>query len=184
MPLIQCPDCHNHISDRAPTCPHCGAPMTAGRGGNQVVRYQEPPAPAQQTIAPPPQAAPMMQPAQYQQNHIQPMQQQPIYHDPSAKFIDPEEPFRNNSLMGAIKGQASFRATFLWWLVGFIVFGFLVAEGGIALAIVPMSIWFWGGVFLMFWNARNIYNAKLKRIVFWVLSIIFALLILGAYNSG
>ena len=26
MPLIQCPDCNKQISDRAPTCPHCGAP--------------------------------------------------------------------------------------------------------------------------------------------------------------
>lgn len=26
MPLIICSDCGKHISDRAPTCPHCGAP--------------------------------------------------------------------------------------------------------------------------------------------------------------
>lgn len=27
MPLINCPDCGNSISDRAPSCIHCGAPM-------------------------------------------------------------------------------------------------------------------------------------------------------------
>jgi len=26
MPLIKCADCKREISDRAPTCPHCGAP--------------------------------------------------------------------------------------------------------------------------------------------------------------
>ncbi len=28
MPLIICPDCHKEISDKAPTCPHCGHPFT------------------------------------------------------------------------------------------------------------------------------------------------------------
>ncbi|MFB2853507.1 DUF4875 domain-containing protein [Aeromonas allosaccharophila] len=28
MPLIQCPDCKNNISDAAPSCPHCGRPNT------------------------------------------------------------------------------------------------------------------------------------------------------------
>lgn len=27
MPLIQCPDCQNEVSDRAPACPKCGAPI-------------------------------------------------------------------------------------------------------------------------------------------------------------
>lgn len=27
MPLINCPDCENKISDSAPTCIHCGRPM-------------------------------------------------------------------------------------------------------------------------------------------------------------
>ena len=30
MSLIICPDCGKHISDRAPTCPHCGAPKMQG----------------------------------------------------------------------------------------------------------------------------------------------------------
>jgi len=29
MPLIICEDCGKEISDRAPACPHCGAPKTA-----------------------------------------------------------------------------------------------------------------------------------------------------------
>ena len=28
MALIQCSDCHADVSDRAPTCPKCGAPIT------------------------------------------------------------------------------------------------------------------------------------------------------------
>jgi hypothetical protein len=28
MPLIECPDCHNLISDRSPACIHCGCPTT------------------------------------------------------------------------------------------------------------------------------------------------------------
>jgi len=27
MPLIACPDCATQVSDRAPTCPKCGAPI-------------------------------------------------------------------------------------------------------------------------------------------------------------
>jgi len=26
MPLIECPECHKSISDRADSCPHCGLP--------------------------------------------------------------------------------------------------------------------------------------------------------------
>ena len=110
-----------------------------------MVQYREPPTPIPQGITPPPQAAPMMQPVQYQQSQVQPMQQPPVYHDPTAVFVDPEEPFRNNSLSGAIRGQASFRATFLWWLVGWAVFGFLAFEFEMAVAIIPAVIWFWGG---------------------------------------
>jgi hypothetical protein len=29
MPLLTCPDCQKEISDRAPACPHCGAPIAA-----------------------------------------------------------------------------------------------------------------------------------------------------------
>lgn len=27
MPLINCPECHQTVSDQAPACPHCGAPI-------------------------------------------------------------------------------------------------------------------------------------------------------------
>jgi hypothetical protein len=27
MPLIDCPECGGRVSDRAPTCPHCGFPI-------------------------------------------------------------------------------------------------------------------------------------------------------------
>ena len=29
MALINCPDCNKEISDKAPTCPGCGAPISA-----------------------------------------------------------------------------------------------------------------------------------------------------------
>jgi hypothetical protein len=29
MPLVKCPDCGNEVSDRAPSCPKCGAPIGA-----------------------------------------------------------------------------------------------------------------------------------------------------------
>jgi TM2 domain-containing membrane protein YozV len=31
MPVIQCPDCGNQVSDAAPACIHCGRPMGASR---------------------------------------------------------------------------------------------------------------------------------------------------------
>jgi hypothetical protein len=27
MPLINCPECKKQVSDKAPTCPHCGYPI-------------------------------------------------------------------------------------------------------------------------------------------------------------
>lgn len=27
MAIIECPECHNAVSDQAPTCPHCGCPI-------------------------------------------------------------------------------------------------------------------------------------------------------------
>lgn len=41
MGLTKCPDCGKDISDRAPTCPSCGRPMSAPEGG----RASKPPLP-------------------------------------------------------------------------------------------------------------------------------------------
>lgn len=42
MGLITCPDCSKEVSDRAPACPHCGAPLAetpdSGRPVNVVVK--------------------------------------------------------------------------------------------------------------------------------------------------
>jgi len=35
MALIQCHECHGQVSDRARTCPHCGAPVLATIKRNQ-----------------------------------------------------------------------------------------------------------------------------------------------------
>jgi hypothetical protein len=32
MPLVECPECQNEISELAPTCPRCGAVRKRGRG--------------------------------------------------------------------------------------------------------------------------------------------------------
>jgi hypothetical protein len=32
MALIDCPECGGQVSDRAPTCPHCGVPIAAAAG--------------------------------------------------------------------------------------------------------------------------------------------------------
>lgn len=31
MPLVSCPDCRRDVSPRAPSCPHCGAPIARGQ---------------------------------------------------------------------------------------------------------------------------------------------------------
>ena len=33
MALIDCPDCGRRVSPRAPSCPHCGAPLKNGPCG-------------------------------------------------------------------------------------------------------------------------------------------------------
>lgn len=33
MPLIPCPDCEREISNRAPSCPHCGCPIASQAKG-------------------------------------------------------------------------------------------------------------------------------------------------------
>jgi hypothetical protein len=41
MPLIQCPDCGNKISDQAPACPRCGRPSGPGRTSPQSARAND-----------------------------------------------------------------------------------------------------------------------------------------------
>lgn len=46
MALINCPDCNKEISDKAPTCPGCGAPIAkdqeaAGSGVAHLITTQE-----------------------------------------------------------------------------------------------------------------------------------------------
>jgi hypothetical protein len=36
MALITCPDCSREVSDRAPTCPGCGAPIATSRDVDSV----------------------------------------------------------------------------------------------------------------------------------------------------
>ena len=38
MPLIECPDCNNEISDVAPACPNCGRPNRE-IADNKICRY-------------------------------------------------------------------------------------------------------------------------------------------------
>ncbi|MFP4062064.1 MAG: zinc ribbon domain-containing protein [Halochromatium sp.] len=55
MALIDCPECGGQVSDRAPTCPHCGVPIASSaeaRGGAQ------PEQPSQAAIASASAAAP------------------------------------------------------------------------------------------------------------------------------
>lgn len=35
MGLINCPDCGNDVSDRAPACPHCGSPVHETKNASQ-----------------------------------------------------------------------------------------------------------------------------------------------------
>ncbi len=41
MPLIQCPDCKQAISDAAPACPHCGRPRSAGRSSQGLAPQKQ-----------------------------------------------------------------------------------------------------------------------------------------------
>jgi len=36
MALIQCPECSKEVSDKAPTCPKCGAPIAAASVDREV----------------------------------------------------------------------------------------------------------------------------------------------------
>jgi RNA polymerase subunit RPABC4/transcription elongation factor Spt4 len=38
MALISCPECAQQLSDRAPTCPHCGCPIAAPVSVSQTAR--------------------------------------------------------------------------------------------------------------------------------------------------
>jgi hypothetical protein len=51
MALIECPDCHTHISDQAPACPHCGKPMGAGAAQPQFAQAAAPPPPPPPAVA-------------------------------------------------------------------------------------------------------------------------------------
>ena len=36
MALIACPDCSREVSDKAPSCPHCGTPIASAQEHQQV----------------------------------------------------------------------------------------------------------------------------------------------------
>jgi uncharacterized membrane protein YvbJ len=36
MALIKCPECSKEVSDKAPSCPHCGSPIAAAREQNET----------------------------------------------------------------------------------------------------------------------------------------------------
>ena len=37
MALIECPDCHQQISNSAPACPHCGRPIREARADRELL---------------------------------------------------------------------------------------------------------------------------------------------------
>ena len=41
MALINCKECGKQISDKAASCPHCGAPVNAAPAPQQAVDYQQ-----------------------------------------------------------------------------------------------------------------------------------------------
>jgi len=43
MALIKCPECEKEISDQAPTCPHCGAPLKQTESNPTTIKESSPP---------------------------------------------------------------------------------------------------------------------------------------------
>lgn len=41
MALIECPDCQKKVSDRAPACPNCGAPIATANAGTSVQTVEQ-----------------------------------------------------------------------------------------------------------------------------------------------
>jgi len=50
MALMKCSECGNDVSDKAPSCPKCGAPVVPGQSNAGVIQAQ--PVPAGETAAP------------------------------------------------------------------------------------------------------------------------------------
>jgi len=42
MSLIDCPECGSQVSDRAPTCPHCGVPIAAAPAASAADKRSAP----------------------------------------------------------------------------------------------------------------------------------------------
>ena len=55
MALIKCPECGKEISDKAPSCPGCGCPVSAAASTAAPAPAASAPAPAQAAIQAPPQ---------------------------------------------------------------------------------------------------------------------------------
>ncbi|MEA3639048.1 MAG: zinc ribbon domain-containing protein [Lamprobacter sp.] len=53
MALIDCPECGGQVSDRAPTCPHCGVPIVAASTAYAAPQADPQLAPAQGSLTDP-----------------------------------------------------------------------------------------------------------------------------------
>lgn len=51
MALIDCPECGGQVSDRAPTCPHCGVPIVAATTATAHQQPASPEGPAREPSA-------------------------------------------------------------------------------------------------------------------------------------
>lgn len=59
MALVDCPDCGRKVSERAPTCPGCGAPLSAA-SGSVLPRPDAATVPTSRSVITPPMGSPAM----------------------------------------------------------------------------------------------------------------------------
>jgi hypothetical protein len=189
MALIDCPECGNGFSQYAKTCPQCGFPnplaahpVSRGRAlAKQGTRDIEPvsgwnPEPEEEGWQPPirrPAYRPP-QPAYRLPSQPQPLRQEP---ETFATYAVETAPHHDNSLSGFFHGKTNFWFALCTYYLG----------GTIALTVTAVVLgepefmkvgvggWLFLGLFLLFWNAKNLVHDSGK----WIARLIIIIILLS-----
>lgn len=178
MALIDCPECNHGFSEQAVACPQCGFPNSLGSssgGGRGLVR--------QGTVYEAEQPAGDFAGGYSVPAAVSPAPTRSAKRPQRATIVTTDEVDSfDNTLSGFFHGRTYFWfGLCVYYLGGLLAIGVVAAAlGGPAAVLMVGGGWFWIGLFLLFWNAKNFEQESSK----WIARIIIAMLLLSMVGAA